>query len=335
MKNRNMIVWSIIALIIIYLGWKMLQPMLSAIFFGVIAAYAFLPVHKKLSRRAGEFRSSIILTTVLLLIAAGLAVLLALTLSNVLNSAYTYTTLTFNWVYSLRLPPEVENTIRNIQAQMMPYLTNYVLNYTLSLPRYIIQSLIFLIVFQYLLANSNEVAENISSLLPQDERELAQSLLEGADKTLQALIRSWLLLNIAKGILMTLGFLIFGILDLAGAIVAGILTILFSFVPLFEGWMIWFIGTIYLIKQGMVFKGVLLAVYGFTLVSPLPDYTIRPRIVAKDAKLDSTMVLLGMIGGAMAFGVKGLIAGPIVFNLVATLVREWKRINRSRPSNRP
>ncbi|MCD6558796.1 AI-2E family transporter [Thermococci archaeon] len=327
MRRSNIILWVALASIIIYLGWKMLQPMFSAVFFGAIAAYAFLPLHRRFSERMGEFWSSMVLTIILLLIALGTAVLLVLTLSSVLSSAYSYTMLTFDWVYTLPLPPGVEETIRDIQNQLLPYLREYILNYTLSLPKYLLQTLIFLIVFQYLLANSSEVSKAIPTFFPRENEELVQSLIEGTDKTLQALIRSWLLLNIAKGIFMALGFLIFGIAELGEAITAGIFTILFSFVPLFEGWMIWLIGSIYLIKQGFVFRGLLLAIYGFSLVSPLPDYTIRPRIVAKDARLDSTMVLLGMIGGAMAFGVKGLIAGPIVFNLVATLIREWKKMN--------
>lgn len=48
-------------------------------------------------------------------------------------------------------------------------------------------------------------------------------------------MRAWLVLNVMKGFLMTLGFIIFGVSDLYTAIVAGFLTFVFSFVPpLFE-----------------------------------------------------------------------------------------------------
>ncbi|RLF79924.1 AI-2E family transporter, partial [Thermococci archaeon] len=170
------------------------------------------------------------------------------------------------------------------------------------------------------------IKKQIYALIPGGHEDLGEKLLKRADVTLQALIRAWLLLNIAKGILMTLGFWGFGITDLPTALLAGLLTILFSFIPLFEGWMIWLVAAIYLLKRGDILRAVAISIYGALLVSPVPDFTIRPKLVAKEAKLDEIMVLIGMIGGVWAFGVKGLIIGPIVLNLVSALLKEWKRI---------
>ncbi|WP_048152507.1 AI-2E family transporter [Palaeococcus ferrophilus] len=332
MKRTNVAVWAVVALVVLYLAWAMIRPMLSALFFGAVVAYAFLPVHRRLSGKVGEFWSSILLASLLLISIVGVAIVAVMTLSDVLSSAYAYTTDVFEWLYSIGLPVSVETSIKNFQVQLLPLLQERLLSYTFSLPGYVIQSLVFLVFMQYLLVNSSEIRRYLRELIPTEERELAEDLVSGITKTLDALVRSWLLLNLFKGLVMTAGLIIFDVTDTGGAIVGGLLTVFFSFIPLFEGWMIWAIAAWVLVRDGFLLKGVLLAVYGFVLVSPLPDYTIRPRLVAKEARLDSTMVLLGMIGGAMAFGIKGIIAGPIIFNLLASLVREWKRLNRRRRS---
>lgn len=324
MRRGNFLVWVAVALFIFYLAWRVVEPLISPIFFAAILVYAINPVHKRLSSKIGENRSSILLTMLLVLIVIMMTVGLILLFRKVMESVYTYIDLFLKWFESLTLPFGMEEVIQKAYSQIMPKLSEYTVNYTLSIPKYLVQTVIFLGVFYYFLTHAGSIRVEVYNLLPGDNRELAEKLLRRADLTLQALIRSWLLLNIAKGIVMTAGFLIFGVTDLAGSIGAGLFTIFFSFIPLFEGWMVWLIGAIYLVKNGNPTTALLLSIYGFALVSPLPDFTIRPKIVAKGAKLDSMMVLIGMIGGTMAFGLKGLIVGPIVLNLVSALINEWK-----------
>lgn len=324
MRRGNFLVWVAVALFIFYLAWRVVEPLISPIFFAAILVYAINPVHKRLSSKIGENRSSILLTMLLVLIVIMMTVELILLFRKVMESVYTYIDLFLKWFESLTLPFGMEEVIQKAYSQIMPKLSEYTVNYTLSIPKYLVQTVIFLGVFYYFLTHAGSIRMDVYNLLPGDNRELAEKLLRRADLTLQALIRSWLLLNIAKGIVMTAGFLIFGVTDLAGSIGAGLFTIFFSFIPLFEGWMVWLIGAIYLVKNGNPTTALLLSIYGFALVSPLPDFTIRPKIVAKGAKLDSMMVLIGMIGGTMAFGLKGLIVGPIVLNLVSALINEWK-----------
>jgi predicted PurR-regulated permease PerM len=169
---------------------------------------------------------------------------------------------------------------------------------------------------------------------PEKNRHLAEEILESLNKTLGALVRAWLVLNFIKGILMTFGFIVFGVSDLYTAIVAGFLTFIFSFIPLFEGWMIWLAAAVYFAVNGAYVHAIGIALYGFFLVSPMPDYTIRPMMVARDTDLDETLVFIGMIGGTWAMGVKGLLIGPIVLNLLLVLLKEWKRTVTLRESSR-
>ena len=326
--KAELLVWGGVVIAILYLAWNTVSQLLSPIFFAAIFTYAVYPIHKRLSNKLSTKKSALMLTALLILIVTGITIELILIFKTVLMSFYEDVIAFISWSQTLTLPFGLTNVIQKFYAQFTPKFSEYILSYTFSIPKYLLQLVIFVVMFYYFLVNSEEIKKQIFLLLPKENKELAEKLLKRADLTLQALIRAWLLLNIAKGILMTLGFIIFQVSDLPTAVIAGFLTVLFSFVPLFEGWMIWLAGAIYLFKNGNIIMAILIAVYGFIFVSPLPDFTIRPKLVAKEAQLDEVMVLVGMIGGAWSFGVKGLIIGPIVLNLVVALLREWRKATK-------
>jgi len=326
--KAELLVWGGVVIAILYLAWNTVSQLLSPIFFAAIFTYAVYPIHKRLSNKLSTKKSALILTALLILIVTGITIELILIFKTVLMSFYEDVIAFISWSQTLTLPFGLTNVIQKFYAQFTPKFSEYILSYTFSIPKYLLQLVIFVVMFYYFLVNSEAIKKQIFLLLPKENKELAEKLMKRADLTLQALIRAWLLLNIAKGILMTLGFIIFQVSDLPTAVIAGFLTVLFSFVPLFEGWMIWLAGAIYLFKNGNIIMAILIAVYGFIFVSPLPDFTIRPKLVAKEAQLDEVMVLVGMIGGAWSFGVKGLIIGPIVLNLVVALLREWRKATK-------
>ncbi|HII67246.1 AI-2E family transporter [Thermococcus sp.] len=325
MKTEE-IIWGTVTLIIAYLAWRTIAPLLSAIFFAAILAYAVLPLHKRLGKRTDNKKSALILTILLIGLSSLVTVELVLIIKNLIVSFYEDIMTFIYWSLTLELPFGIHDVLQKLYFQLTPKLAEYVQSYAFSIPKYLLQLIIFLAMFYAFLVNSDEIKKQIYTLIPGRHEDLGEKLLKRADVTLQALIRAWLLLNVAKGILMTLGFWGFGITDFPTALLAGLLTILFSFIPLFEGWIIWLVAAIYLLRQGDILRALAISIYGAVLVSPLPDFTIRPKLVAKEAKLDEIMVLIGMIGGVWAFGVKGLIIGPIVLNLVSALLKEWKRI---------
>ena len=61
---------------------------------------------------------------------------------------------------------------------------------------------------------------------------------------------------------------------------------------------------------------------GRRLVSTV-DNVIRPLIISHGSDLPFVLVLLGVIGGAVAFGVIGLFLGPVLLAVGYMLVKEW------------
>ena len=321
----ELLVWGTVVAAILYLAWETVRPLVTPIFFGVILAYAFYPVHRRLSGRIGERWSAVVISIGMVGIGGIATFELAMISVQVASSLYRNVVQFFDWLLEQPLPPEVLNFLQRFLDQLIPRLSEYISRSAFSLPMYILQVLIFLLAFYYTLAYSREIYLQIVLSLPEKNRELGEEILASINKTLGALVRAWLVLNVIKGLLMTLGFIIFRVSDIYTAIVAGFLTFIFSFIPLFEGWMIWLIAAAYFAMNGSYLHAIGIALYGFFLVSPMPDYTIRPMMVARDTELDETLVFIGMIGGTWAMGVKGLIIGPIVLNLLLVLLKEWKK----------
>ncbi|NJE05875.1 AI-2E family transporter [Thermococcus sp. M36] len=329
-------VWVTVVLVIAYLAWMTVSPLITAMFFAVVLAYAAYPLHRALSPRLGNVPSARLLTAGMLLIGGITTFKLLMISVQVASSFYHSVVDFFQWLTSQPLPGGVMGFIQNFSDQFIPRLSDYLSRHAFSLPMYLLQLVVFLFTFYYTLAYSDEIIREIHLFIPEKNRHLGEEILKSLNKTLGALIRAWLVLNVVKGVLMTLGFIAFGVSDVYTAIVAGFLTFLFSFVPLFEGWMIWLIAAAYFIKNGAYFHAAGIALYGFFFVSPMPDYTVRPMMVAKDTDLDETLVFIGMIGGTWAMGIKGLIIGPIVLNLLLVLLKEWKRaVVNGEPSHRP
>ncbi|AFK22388.1 AI-2E family transporter [Pyrococcus sp. ST04] len=326
--DLNKIVLGVIVITIVYLAILTVLPFFSSLFFAFVTAYALEPVHKKLSKRVGTKNSALFLTLAVIITASVFSMILIYTLTPVVKQAYMYLSDIESWIKGLPIPQGLlEGSVESMITQAIEKGKEYLINLTFSVPRYVLQTIVYLAFVYFFLLKRDAIVD----LLTFEDERLMKIIARG-NLTLQALIRAWLLLNIAKGVLMTVGFLIFRVSNVPTAILAGLLTILFSFVPLFEGWMIWVVGSFYLLREGHLLLALGLAVYGFTLVSPLPDFTIRPKLVAREANFDETIVLIGMIGGTWGLGLKGLIIGPIVLNVALEMLKEWKKITSSQQS---
>jgi predicted PurR-regulated permease PerM len=69
---------------------------------------------------------------------------------------------------------------------------------------------------------------------------------------------------------------------------------------------------------GHLTEGVILAGIGAGVVG-LVDNFLRPALLAGRAELNGLLIFVGLLGGVAAFGLLGLVVGPIVLATVAIL----------------
>ncbi len=61
----------------------------------------------------------------------------------------------------------------------------------------------------------------------------------------------------------------------------------------------------------------------FTVVAATIDNFIRPVLIKKGADLSLVLIIAGVIGGLIAFGIIGLFIGPVVLAVTYTLLKVW------------
>ena len=67
--------------------------------------------------------------------------------------------------------------------------------------------------------------------------------------------------------------------------------------------------------------GIILVV--FTVVALTMDNFLRPFLIKRGADLPLLLILVGVIGGLLAFGLLGLFLGPVVLAVTYTLLQNW------------
>ncbi|KUK17526.1 hypothetical protein [Thermococcus sibiricus] len=160
MKTEE-IIWGTVTLIIAYLAWRTIAPLLSAIFFAAILAYAVLPLHKRLGKRTDNKKSALILTILLIGLSSLVTVELVLIIKNLIVSFYEDIMTFIYWSLTLELPFGIHDVLQKLYFQLTPKLAEYVQSYAFSIPKYLLQLIIFLAMFYAFLVNSDEIKKQI------------------------------------------------------------------------------------------------------------------------------------------------------------------------------
>ncbi len=318
-------VWIVISLVVLYLVWETVSPILSPLILAVTLAYILYPLHERLSKRVGNRVSAFTITGILTILTFLFIIGYALWINDVKQSLAYYIDAFFKWLLEFNLPEAIYELVKRLAEDISRRFEEYVLGYTYSLPKLALQAIVMVFAFYGILVNTRSIREEIYSLLPRENRELAVKLLESAGKTLHNLLRGWLAVSVLKGAAIAVGFYIFSISSAGGAIAAGIFTVIFELLPVLGGWMIWLAGAAYLFTSGDTLGAAVFALYGAVLVSPMPDYLLRSRLGKRETGVNSLISLVGIFGGYIAFGFVGIIIGPVALSLLGTLLEEWKK----------
>lgn len=110
----------------------------------------------------------------------------------------------------------------------------------------------------------------------------------------------------------------FAIAGLPTYVVFGVLAALVSLLPMGGAALVWIPGVLYLAAVGRWGMAAFLLIWGIAV--SFGDNLVRPMLVSRHAQVSTLTVFVGVLGGAAAFGAIGLIVGPLVLTLAATLL---------------
>lgn len=102
-------------------------------------------------------------------------------------------------------------------------------------------------------------------------------------------------------------------------------TALASLLPLIGTMSIWLPVAGWLALEGHPGRAVLLAAWGFLVVTSLVDYVIRPRVVGRNGHAHPLLTLIALLGGLEVFGLIGLVIAPIIMSVFVAAFRLYER----------
>ena len=127
---------------------------------------------------------------------------------------------------------------------------------------------------------------------------------------------------IIQGILGGVGFYVIGI---EAPVLWGIAMSVMSFVPLLGTLSIWGPASIYLLIQGDYLHGVGLILFG-TFVISMVDNILKPLIIGSRTKMPTIVIFFSVLGGIQAFGIIGLIMGPLIMAVFVSVFEIFRHI---------
>jgi len=102
-------------------------------------------------------------------------------------------------------------------------------------------------------------------------------------------------------------------------------------VPVVGSALSWVPASLYLLATGQWPRAIIMAAWGAVIVSGVDSF-LRPKLVAGRVNLDEFAMFLAMLGGLSAFGVVGIVLGPVIFATAAAII---EALTEARPDRKP
>jgi predicted PurR-regulated permease PerM len=166
----------------------------------------------------------------------------------------------------------------------------------------------------YFLRDGRAILERILYYTPLSHRDEVQ-VLERLTSVTRAAIKGTLVIGLVQG---ALGGLAFRAVGIGGAAFWATVMMVLSIVPGIGSALVWGPAVIYLYAFGRPLAATLLLIWCAAVVGAI-DNLIRPKLVGKDAKMPDLLILIGTLGGLLAFGPIGFIIGPLICGLFLTV----------------
>ena len=153
--------------------------------------------------------------------------------------------------------------------------------------------------------------------------EQSERLLEVAASTMKGVVYGTVGTAIAQGILTAIG------LAVSGVPAATLLGVIAGFAALIPAGpvLVWGPAAIWLMAQGNIAWAIFLVGWG-TVAVGMSDNVLKPMFIGQGANLHFLLIMLGLIGGMIAFGFLGIFLGPTLLAVGYTLFSEWMTLRR-------
>ncbi|MFA5050272.1 MAG: AI-2E family transporter [Candidatus Micrarchaeia archaeon] len=321
-EKKVRIVIAIFAIfIMLYLVGLVLWNYIIPVFLAFFGYYFLMPLYKFLMKwRLGKIASGLI-TIFVGMIVVGIPIVLTLNVLvsevvHVLSPENTaqYTKMVADNVAVLQnvfpdfdIKSSLTKQITNSFAQILAFFENLVLGSVASAGDFVLQLLVFIFVFYYLMTEEDKLLSASKKIFPFN-KENTKKLEHEFNKITYSVLVCTLLIGLIQSVPLTLVFLYFNV---PGAVILGFIAFLLTFIPFVGIPFVWIPVAIMEYFSGNVEAAIGITILGFVL-TVLEN--IRPWMQRKVGDVHPIISVLGVIVGITYFGIMGLLIGPLLLS---------------------
>ena len=326
----------VLAAIALYFCYVITRPFLSPVFLAVMLAIVFYPVHLRLQARFRSRNAAAVLSTILVLLAflvpaIGLGIVIHRETSGLVQllnekriaqggwNPYVMhaTEGLLNWVgrYIDLSQLDVRGTVLRWLEQISKYLLSWGAHAVSNFVSFIADAVIAFFTLFFLFREGGATKERVAKVLPLS-RAQTERLSTGITDSIVANVYGVLAVGASQGLLAGLAFWVLG---LPSPVLWGVVTALFSLIPLIGSAAVWGPAVIVLAVSGHWVKALILLGLGVGVIGQV-DSLVRPYVISERANLNTLAVFFALLGGANAFGVMGLFIGPVALSFTIVVL---------------
>ena len=323
----------------LYAFWRTLEPIWVPVLLGLVIAVGVHPLHEKLLKKFGgkhpglpaALLTAVVMTLVLALIAflvfivghrvielaqdaanryqnKGAAGLLGRDVSRLLTR------------FGLS-PEDIQQRVAETAREIASFLGKGATSIVAGLFTAVFIFIFTAITSYYLLREGREGTWWLVEMVPLPNGQVTE-IVDDVRDVMRAILVSTGLLSLYQGVSAGIGYWIFGVdSPLVWASLTGIASIL----PAVGTAMVWVPVGIGLMAMGHFGKGLAVLAWGAVVVVFIADYILRPRLVGTRIKMNDLLVFIAIFGGIEAFGILGIVLGPIAVAVLLSLLRIYQR----------
>jgi predicted PurR-regulated permease PerM len=182
----------------------------------------------------------------------------------------------------------------------------------------ILQLVLSIFIAFFFLRDGDAIVGRLHGAIDRIAGERGHRLALVAATTVRGVVLGILGTALAQGVLMAIGLWIAGF---KAAPLLGLATFFLSPVPVGPP-LIWIPAALVLLSGGETAWAIFIFAWGALVVSSVDNF-VKPMIISRGSALPFVLVLLGVLGGAVAFGFVGVFLGPVLLAVGYALLKEW------------
>ncbi|HEU5042057.1 MAG TPA: AI-2E family transporter [Gemmatimonadales bacterium] len=318
--QRQRAAWLILALGLALL-WA-LWPFGTGLIGALVLYVVFAPVQRELVRslRPGLAAAVVVLLAIVLVVAP-LAMVITLMASEAQDMASgVIQSPLLARIREIRVGPyQVGAQIEALGASLVSWLGSSALGLLGTATRLGIELTITFFGLYYLLVAPRDVWRGLRPFIPFSTARAEVLRDRFKDVTVSTLVGTGLT-AVVQGVLVGLGFWACG---LSNPLFWGVVTVIFSILPVVGSGMVWLPGVAALAIEGRYGYAIGLALLGVLAVGNV-DNLIRPYVYRRWAQIHPFITVIGAFAGIRFFGLLGLLIGPLAISYFFELIRMYR-----------